>query len=197
MYGALCTIGRLDALHAKASTKSVTSSRCFANLHKMRFLPLIPLAFCTSGAIAQNSTSSNTTTCKETFDLKSPLNASALVEVPSSGTPPWYLGVTFGDQRNSSRPDQSIYGYLSTPANSTAFACMRLIHKVLPATGTGSNGDCAGILSDNCIDFLRRTSALTQSDGQNGVCSIAPSAEDREKACPPLAGTSASTRPPS
>ena len=162
----------------------------------MRFPPLIPLAFCTSGAIAQNSTSSNTTTCKETFDLKIPLNASALVEVPSSGTPPWYLGVTFGDQRNSSRPDQAYYGYISTPTNSTAFACTRLTHKVLPATGTGANGECAGVLSDNCIDFLRRTSALTQSDAQNKNCPNAPSASDMEKACPPLAGSSASTHLP-
>jgi hypothetical protein len=189
-------IREASALRTKASTNIVTGSRCFIDIYNMRFLPMIPLAFCISEALAQNSTSANNTSCDETFDLKGPLNASALVEVTSEGTPPWYLSVTFGDKRNSSSPDQSIYGFLSTPANSTAHACMRLFHKVLPATGTGSNGDCAGVLSNNCIDFLRRTLALTQSDVSNKNCPNAPSAQDMEKACPPLADTSGSTHSP-
>lgn len=154
----------------------------------MHFLIIITFAFCTTRALAQS--------CDETFDIRGPLNASALVEVPSSGTPPWYLSVTFSDERNTATPDQSIYGFLSTPANSTAHACTRHYEILLPATGTGSNGDCAGVLSDTCIDLLTENLAMTQSDVGNKSCPDRSTANEIEKACPPLGDTFGSTHPP-
>ncbi|KAF2993871.1 hypothetical protein E8E13_001485 [Curvularia kusanoi] len=153
-------------------------------------ITLLPLTVLIHPAVAQNSTSANST-CKATLETEYPVNASALVEVPSSGTPPWYLGVTFSDKRNDSNPDQSIYGSLSTPTNSTAYACTRLLQKLLPATGTGANGNCSGILSENCIDFLRRSLVLTQADVERRSCPDVPVASDVARACPPLAGSSA------
>lgn len=156
-------------------------------------LTIIPLAI-SSLAAAQNTTSNGT--CTDTLEFRGPLNASALVEIPHSGTPPWYLTVTLGDERTNTTADHKIYGFSSTPANSTARACYTLLRTILPDTGTRANGNCAGVLSDNCIDFWRRSLVLSDDDIQRGRCPDLPSSDDISAACPPLKDGFGGMEPP-
>lgn len=138
-------------------------------------------ALLTTSTLAQdaNSTTPTNGTCNTPrYDLDAPVNASAVVPVNVTSEP-WYLTVSLNDTRTNTTASTSVYGWLSTPENSTGQACVYWLTDVLAAQSSGTpNGGCAGSLSENCVDFMRRSIVLGGND-----CPSLPSREAFGKAC--------------
>lgn len=149
---------------------------------KSRLRSLIPLACLTTLISAQtNTTAPPNGTCRTPdYNIDAPVNASAVLPVYITTAEPWYLTVTLNDTRTNTTASTKIDGWISTPANATGRACVYWLTDLLPAQSSGApNGSCTGSLSDNCVDFMRRSVVLSSADN----CPSLPSKEDFGKAC--------------
>lgn len=166
------------------------------NMPNRSFLSLGALAILAAPILAQEAnttTPSNGTCITPRYDVNAPVNASATVPFNITSEP-WYLTVSVNDTRTDTTAQTSVYGWLSTPANATSRACVYWLTNPLPAQSSGTpNGDCTGSLSENCVDFMRRSIVLGGSDD----CPSLPSSEDFGKACggSPLADGSGGVYP--
>lgn len=152
------------------------------NMPNLSLQSLATLALLTTSTLAQNTNStipSNGTCRTPRYDVNAPVNASAVIPVNITSDP-WYLTVSLNDTRTNTTARTSVYGWLSTPANSTSQACVYWLTNLLSARSSGSpNGGCTGSLSDRCVEFMRTSIML----GGRDDCPSLPSREEFGKAC--------------
>ncbi|KAH7402901.1 hypothetical protein BKA66DRAFT_544961 [Pyrenochaeta sp. MPI-SDFR-AT-0127] len=108
---------------------------------------------------------------------------------PDAGGQDSYLSVTLQDTRNSSpveAPLQGISGYISAPANVQAQVCSHMFRGINATAGTGSE-DCEGIISQDCVNYLRRETRLLwswTSDGRRRLsCHVRPGNDELRRSC--------------
>lgn len=154
-------------------------------------LTALALLTITTPAFAQTSNSTNSTDPQcpphPRFNLDSPVNSSATVPIPHSNTSsspaPWYLTVTLNDTRSASSVDTSFWGFLSSPPNATGETCVFLLKGDLLDAQSGANGDCAGSLSADCVDAIRRSMEFSGGEARGGQCPNTPSLQTVQGAC--------------
>ncbi|KAJ4986371.1 hypothetical protein SVAN01_08188 [Stagonosporopsis vannaccii] len=155
-------------------------------LNSLAALALLTTTTTTLAQSSNTTTNSTDAACPQhpRFNLDSPVNSSATVPIPhsntSSSSSPWYLTVALNDTRSASSVDTSLWGFLSTPPNATGETCVFLMKGELLDAQTGENGDCAGSLSANCVDAIRRSMEFT---GEGARCPNLPSLESVQGAC--------------
>ncbi|KAF3034147.1 hypothetical protein E8E12_003701 [Didymella heteroderae] len=150
-----------------------------SNLSLLRFAALGILASSTLAQDVNTTTPLNGTCMPPRYDVNAPVNASAVVAVNITSEP-WYLTVSLNDTRTNTTARTSVDGWLSTPATSTSRTCVYWLTSLLSAPSGGTpNGGCTGSLSENCVDFMRRSIVL----GGRDDCPSLPSREDFGKAC--------------
>jgi len=119
--------------------------------YRLRSL-LFALSILSTSTLAQNATNDREPPCSIYNGHEIPVNSSGTVNVSDI-----YISVTFGESNTSpGRTSPWIYSYISAPENGTKHICATMFQSILKKKQATSANGCGGILSQNCIDGLKR-----------------------------------------
>jgi hypothetical protein len=125
---------------------------------------LVALTLILSCIAQSNNGSTSPSTCGPAGTVNS--TGTVDFEVATNPSEDWSLSVTLNQSWAGTRLMYDFTGYLSFPESSTAKYCAFAYEPITASTSSSGENSCEGVLSDKCIDFLRKTSFTTQSDLQ-------------------------------
>lgn len=163
--------------------------------HLRHSTSILALSLLVTPSIAQNNTAPDLSTCLNTIGT---LSSTAHVNTtgnqpfrfanPYSGDEDWYLSVTLNDTRSSLLVStlHDIQGYISVPDEVEGDACIYMFSGLDAAPGDGANG-CEGLLSEDCINFLKREIRYPVSSARDREgrvrCYPAPMDDEARRVC--------------
>ncbi|KAI1509050.1 hypothetical protein PtrSN002B_003451 [Pyrenophora tritici-repentis] len=125
---------------------------------------LLALSLLGTSTLAQNATNTTGPSCRVYSDNDHPVNSSGTVNISDI-----YVSVTFGESKGSTEKGMPwLYTYISAPESSTKQIRATMFNSIFDKKQGDSANGCGGVLSQNCIDGLKRQLALPMNTNNNG-----------------------------